>query len=356
MKTGQGVDASMSASTAAIAPAKVAEAEPPAGAAAATAVRRAAPAAALQASDFHDRGACPLCSSSGLVVHMNFPDLPVIQCTQCRFMYAKAILSAAALERYYALGFGGLRHQRGQAVNAGVNAHMLGRLIHPKPGMSMLDVGAGYGYLLRQMQARYGVVGTGVEPSRQEAEFARSELGVNVIGQMLDRAALPAASFDLVASFEVIEHVPQPLAFLQELLSYVKPGGLLVVMTDNFGSSAVKALGAGFPKWIPHTHISHFAADTLAAAAQRLAGVQIENTMSFTPWEFQARRLAVGLGLGGQGPGAGYNLQQALATEMGGQYRFFGLRRWLNVAWAGLTARPGLDGAVMYLACRKAAT
>lgn len=314
--------------------------------------RAAGPCPDLQASDFADRGGCPLCGSTQHVLHLDFEDLPVVRCTQCQFIYSKAVLSDEALGRYYAMGFGGLRQRQGQLVNARVNTHMLARLVRPQPGMTMLDVGAGYGYLLRQMQNRFGVVGVGVEPSLQEAEFARNELGVNVMAHMLNSAGLPKAAFDVVVSFEVIEHVPHPLLFLQELLTYVKPGGLLVVMTDNFGSAAVKSLGKGFPKWIPHTHISHFAADTMATSMRNLGGVQIERVLSFTPWEFQARRLANWVGQGGRGPA--YSLRQALVSERGGQYRFYRLRRWLNVAWARLSAQPNLDGAAMYVACRKA--
>ena len=59
-------------------------------------------------------------------------------------------------------------------------------------------------------------------------------------------------SFDLVTAFEVIEHVAYPRTFVEELEEYVKPGGQLLIMTDNFESKVVKDLGElAFPKWIP---------------------------------------------------------------------------------------------------------
>lgn len=306
------------------------------------------------AERFVDRGGCPLCRARRSQTHMAFEEIPVVRCQDCGFLYSSRVFTAEALSAYYTQGFGGLRHQMGQSVNAAVNAALLPRLLHLRPGMRLLDVGAGYGYLLARLAGRHGVQGTGVEPSHQEAAFARDSLGVNVVPAMLADAGLDKASFDVVASFEVIEHVPQPPDFIHELLEYVKPGGRLVVMTDNFDSRVVRSLGAGFPKWIPHTHISHFSAATLMRTLAAVPGLVLEQSLSFTPWEFLARDALQRLRGAAPTPAQAYSLRQALASEMGGQYKLFRLRRLLNAAWARASASGGMDGAAMYFCCRKA--
>ena len=89
-------------------------------------------------------------------------------------------------------------------------------------------------------------------PSIVESEYGRTprcELALRALeGRRPNRGA-----FDLVSAFEVLEHALNPAAFLAELSDYVAPGGYLVIGTDNFESGVVRALGPGFPKWIPHT-------------------------------------------------------------------------------------------------------
>ncbi|CAD5369176.1 Methyltransferase type 11 [Rubrivivax sp. A210] len=307
----------------------------------------------MGASTFIDRGACPLCGEARRLPHIAFPDIPVVRCAGCGFLHSACVLGEEALAAYYAEGFGGLRHQLGQSVNATINAAVLPRLLALSPGERVLDVGAGYGYLLDRLQQRHGVIGVGVEPSHQEAAFARNALGVQVIAAMLADAGLDKAGFDLVASFEVIEHVARPVDFIRELAAYVKPGGRLLVMTDNFESGVVRSLGAAFPKWIPHTHISHFGPETLARALRAAGGLEIETSMSYTPWEFLARDGLRRLRDQTVTPEQAFDLKRALASEMGGRYRLYGLRKLLNAAWASATIGPAMDGAVMYFVCRK---
>ena len=141
------------------------------------------------------------------------------------------------------------------------------------------------------------------------------------------------------------------LVFVQ-LLSYVKPGGYLIVMTDNFESRVARELGPGFPKWIPHSHISHFGPETL----ERLfmdKGIEVVSRLSYTPWELLARLYYFKLRGVRQSPENTFNLSDVLTQEMHGHFRLFHLRRVVNLLWARLTAQPNLDGALMYLLGRR---
>ena len=85
------------------------------------------------------------------------------------------------------------------------------RKLELAPGMRFLDIGCGWGSLLVYAAATYGVTGTGVTLSSQQAEFARrraKELGVE------DRVTVLEADyreirdeFDAVASVGMFEHV-----------------------------------------------------------------------------------------------------------------------------------------------------
>jgi SAM-dependent methyltransferase len=302
-----------------------------------------------------DRGVCPLCRSDRASVHIGFIDIPVHRCNDCQFLFSGKLMRQEDLDRYYRDDFGSERHRRGQLVNATINARMLRALV---PGdafasvRSLLDVGTGYGFLLRELRDRYQLSGVGVELSAQESAYGRNTLGLDIRTGPLARADLPKASFDMVTSFEVIEHVTDPIQFLHEMLEYVRPGGWLLTMTDNFESRVARDLSAAFPKWIPHSHISHFAPATLERA-MTANGCTLVRRGSYTPWElvlkdfyYRVKRLEVK-------PEDAFDLRETLQTEMNGRYVLFNTRRLVNRFWARATLANNLDGALMYCLAQK---
>jgi SAM-dependent methyltransferase len=52
----------------------------------------------------------------------------------------------------------------------------------------------------------------------------------------------PDARFDAVVSMDVVEHVPDPLPWVQSALRVLKPGGLLFLTTPNYASYSLRAL------------------------------------------------------------------------------------------------------------------
>ena len=102
-------------------------------------------------------------------------------------------------------------------------------------GKTVLDAacGSGYGSALLGENAK---AVWGVDISLEAVEYARRSYGsAKVRFTQCDCLALPFPSgrFDLVAAFEIIEHMEDPQAFLQELLRVLTPSGLLILSTPN---------------------------------------------------------------------------------------------------------------------------
>src|SRR5262245_62733492 len=180
------------------------------------------------------REGCPMCGHGEHAAHLLFAPIAVVRCRACDFLFADAILDEQAMAHFYAESYGGLRHRQGQGVNASVNVRAVERLVRLEPGSRVLEVGSGYGFLLQALQRRFGVVPVGVELSREEVDYSRRMLGIETHDTALESSSLPTGSFALVACFETIEHVPDPVRFIRALARYVRPGGALLVMTDNF--------------------------------------------------------------------------------------------------------------------------
>ena len=60
-----------------------------------------------------------------------------------------------------------------------------------------------------------------------------SQYGHGAVGDVQRLTDIPDASFDLIASFETIEHVPDDRAYVDETARVLRPGGMLLVSTPD---------------------------------------------------------------------------------------------------------------------------
>lgn len=116
---------------------------------------------------------------------------------------------------------------------------------------SVLDIacGGGYGsYFLHQKGARM-VLGGDIWPGTLKYA-SRHYGGAEVHFTCIDACYLPfrEASFDVVASFETIRYIPEPIRFLQECSRVLKPEGLFICSTPNRETTS-KASQADLTNW-----------------------------------------------------------------------------------------------------------
>ena len=128
-------------------------------------------------------------------------------------------------------------------------------------GRDVLDVGCNTGYgTIRFLPVARRVVGVDVSPGAIEAARDRALDGrpefVLTSGLGLP---FPDASFDLVSSFQVLEHVPDALAYLRELARVTRSGGEVILATPN----AAIRLDPGMTPW-NRFHVREYRAAELA--------------------------------------------------------------------------------------------
>ena len=108
--------------------------------------------------------------------------------------------------------------------------------MRPLEGLRVLDVGCGGG-LISEPLARLGARVTGLDPAVENVETARRHAagqGLSIdyrAGRVEDLAGREI--FDAVVCLEVLEHVPDPGAFLQAGAALMRPGGLMLLSTLN---------------------------------------------------------------------------------------------------------------------------
>ncbi len=132
----------------------------------------------------------------------------------------------------------------------------------PFERLRCLDVGCGGG-LIAEPLARLGGTVTAIDPATENIAAARhhadsSGLAIDYQAVTAEHLTESRQTYHLVTCLEVIEHVPDPRAFVATLAELVEPGGLLVLSTLNRTpkSYALAIIGAEYVLgWLPRgTH------------------------------------------------------------------------------------------------------
>jgi 2-polyprenyl-3-methyl-5-hydroxy-6-metoxy-1,4-benzoquinol methylase len=119
----------------------------------------------------------------------------------------------------------------------------------------LLDFGAGAGYFVKAAR-ELGFRTIGVEPSAKLRTFASERLDLQLYAQLRD----VKENFDVITIFDVIEHIPEQSQreLMSELVSRLKPGGVLVGQTPNWQSVNRLIRAEKDPAIWPPSHVSYF--------------------------------------------------------------------------------------------------
>jgi SAM-dependent methyltransferase len=117
------------------------------------------------------------------------------------------------------------------------NKRTVMRLMPPRPGSVMLDVGCADGADAVRLASHVGAAQTiGLELADQFVEAARAR-GIDVRQvDITERWPLDDGSVDVVHSNQVIEHLAETDHFMREIRRVLRPDGYTIVSTNNLAS------------------------------------------------------------------------------------------------------------------------
>src|SRR5262249_57546269 len=87
--------------------------------------------------------------------------------------------------------------------------------------------------------------------------------------------AVGAGRLDVVTAFQVLEHVPDPVAAARRMLDWLAPGGLLIVEVPNAGGLGARLFGGAWAGLELPRHLSHFTPATLEAVIEKGGGAVV---------------------------------------------------------------------------------
>ena len=143
-------------------------------------------------------------------------------------------------------------HRTRTAANSA--AYLLGAL---KPGQSLLDIGSGPGTITADL-ARLVAPGRvlALETSNEVLALTRAgvtETGADNVDYLVGDVHaldLPDDSFDVVHAHQVLQHLPDPVQALREMVRVCRPGGVVAVRDGDYGAFTWFPENPGLDRWL----------------------------------------------------------------------------------------------------------
>ena len=247
---------------------------------------------------------CPLCGHGAYRVERNLTDriarttdhdFRLVRCRDCGLLRLfpqpdDAVLDAAYPDDYAPFNRPGLSG-RAKRLLERKGIHDIWPYLQPP--RAILDVGCAGGDLLDLIRRAGNPDVHGVEPDRYAVDIA-ARRGIPVTAGYLEDANFPDGGFNTVLLDHVIEHVPDPDAFVAEVHRTLSDAGAIVVWVPNVDSTAARILGRYWMGYDAPRHLTTFSVRTLNRLLNKheFRVVRVDHEKSGLEWAW-GLRLAV---------------------------------------------------------------
>lgn len=177
---------------------------------------------------------CLICSSDQLApLPRYFEKHGLVHCKKCGFVFMDRIPTADELSVYYSnYSYG--REAALSPLTIKSYSLLLDEFEKYRKNNRLLDVGCGRGWFLQEALKR-GWKAYGTEYSSAAVDLCRNN-GIEMKQGPLKASDFAGLEFDVITSFEVIEHINNPKEELSEMYQLLRKGGMFYCTTPNFNS------------------------------------------------------------------------------------------------------------------------
>jgi len=226
---------------------------------------------------------CNQCGSQDLHPYLPENGLGLMQCAECKLVFVGQRPEAHELyalydESYFEndeSGTVGYSHYIKDEANIrktfARRLHKLEQFVRPG---RLLDVGCAAGFFLDEAH-KHGWQVQGVDVSNFAARYARERFGYDVRQGSLLEQDFPKNTYELVTMWDVIEHVPDPKAYIEQVAALLKTGGVIALATPDVDSLPARLTGT---RWVGYKlseeHVYYFSKRTLSRMLES-AGFEI---------------------------------------------------------------------------------
>ena len=210
------------------------------------------------------------------------------RCTECRLGFRHPRLPKPTLDALYAGGSAASWIWEAADRTDWTLASQAIREHHPGAAR-VLDIGCFDGTFLASLPAAVEKHGVEIMPSA--ADRARSQ-GIRIVASDFESLAAMPGAYDAITAFDVIEHVPDPLAFLTLVRSALRDGGIAVISTGNLDAWTWTLMRNRYWYCAIPEHISFLSVSWFRRAACRL-GLTLERVVRYAHAKPTLQRRAI---------------------------------------------------------------
>jgi 2-polyprenyl-3-methyl-5-hydroxy-6-metoxy-1,4-benzoquinol methylase len=201
---------------------------------------------------------CIICQSPKIRPLKGYERHGLMKCGQCHFVFMRQMPTNDELQTYYDTYCYDQEHYL-SPVTIGSYNKLLDEFERYRVNNKILDFGCGMGYFLDEAKKRgWQVFG------RELSTFADKACREKGITMVPDKAYVNGENdFDVVTSFEVIEHLKHPMEEINKVQKSLRKGGLFYCTTPNFNSLMRHYLKDSYNVIEYPEHLSYFTKGTL---------------------------------------------------------------------------------------------
>lgn len=121
---------------------------------------------------------------------------------------------------------------------------------------ALLEIGCGNGFFLEEALAQGYVTARGVEPSVATVSKANPQVRPHIICDIMRPELFDPEQFDVICMFQVLDHIHNPGALIDECFRLLKPEGLILCLNHNIEAVSARLLKDRSPIIdIEHTYL-----------------------------------------------------------------------------------------------------
>lgn len=201
---------------------------------------------------------CIICGSSALMRMPRYASSYLVQCSNCRLVFTERIPTTSELVAHYNTYS---RDDYLSPITVKRYHEILDFLEAYRQTNKLIDVGCGIGHFLVVAKERgWEVYGT---EFTDDAIAICTAKGIRMQQGPLDPSLYEDGEFDVVVSFEVIEHINNPVEEIAHFNRLLRPGGAVYITTPNFNSLSRHWLKEKWSVIEYPEHLSYYTPSTL---------------------------------------------------------------------------------------------
>ncbi len=222
-----------------------------------------------------DATAAPFCINCGSNAEGKYLYPGILRCPSCRLVFADSSLSPEQVTQLYGteyfFGSEYLNYPEDSRVFRQNFCRRINTLRKFSQGGKLFEIGCAYGFFLEEAQRFWNIAGCDI--SREACAHARAR-GLDVTcGEFLE-LPLEEKSYNVIALWDTIEHLPRPDLYLEKISRLLDKNGIIALTTGDIGSLMAKVRGRRWRLIHPPTHLYYFDRRTLGTLLQR-NGIEI---------------------------------------------------------------------------------